>query len=104
MKQLPVADPGTPDHRSAARYLLWVARGQKATLLGGMTFGMLWMGAQAFVPAILGQAIDEGIAGGDVERLLQWTALLFAVGVVQALAGIMRHRFAVSNWLSGAYR
>ncbi|GAB3836985.1 ABC transporter ATP-binding protein [Kribbella italica] len=104
MKQLPVADPGTPDHRSAARYLLWVARGQKATLLGGMTFGMLWMGAQAFVPAILGQAIDEGIAGGDTERLLEWTALLFVVGVVQALAGIMRHRFAVSNWLSGAYR
>ncbi len=104
MKQLPLADPGTPDHRSAARYLLWVARGQKATLLGGMTFGMLWMGAQAFVPAILGKAIDEGIAGGDVERLLEWTALLFAVGVVQALAGIMRHRFAVSNWLSGAYR
>ncbi|MGC4941061.1 ABC transporter ATP-binding protein [Kribbella sp. DT2] len=104
MKQLPVADPGTPDHRSAARYLLWVARGQKATLLGGMTFGMLWMGAQAFVPAILGKAIDEGIAGGDTERLLEWTALLFAVGVVQALAGIMRHRFAVSNWLSGAYR
>jgi ABC-type multidrug transport system fused ATPase/permease subunit len=104
MKQLPLADPGTPDHRSAARYLLWVARGQKATLLGGMTFGMLWMGAQAFVPAILGKAIDEGIAGGDTERLLEWTALLFAVGVVQALAGIMRHRFAVSNWLSGAYR
>ncbi|GAA1552222.1 ABC transporter ATP-binding protein [Kribbella lupini] len=104
MKQLPLADPGTPDHRSAARYLLWVARGQKATLLGGMTFGMLWMGAQAFVPAILGQAIDEGIAGGDVDRLLGWTALLFAVGVVQALAGIMRHRFAVTNWLSGAYR
>jgi ABC-type multidrug transport system fused ATPase/permease subunit len=104
MKQLPLADPGTPDHRSAARYLLWVARGQKATLLGGMTFGMLWMGAQAFVPAILGKAIDQGIAGGDTERLLEWTALLFAVGVVQALAGIMRHRFAVSNWLSGAYR
>ncbi len=30
--------------------------------------------------------------------------LLFAVGVLQALAGIMRHRFAVANWLSGAYR
>ncbi|ONI71408.1 multidrug ABC transporter permease [Kribbella sp. ALI-6-A] len=104
MKQLPVADPGTPDHRSAARYLLWVARGQKVTLLGGTAFGMLWMGAQAFVPAILGKAIDEGVAGGDTDRLLFWTAWLFVVGVVQALAGIMRHRFAVTNWLSGAYR
>ena len=104
MKKLPLADPGIADHRSAARYLLWVARGQKATLLGGMTFGIIWMGAQAFIPAILGQAIDKGIAAGDSEQLLKWTAILFAVGVLQALAGIMRHRFAVVNWLSGAYR
>ncbi|GAA1608662.1 ABC transporter ATP-binding protein [Kribbella sancticallisti] len=104
MKQLPLADPGIPDHRSPARYLLWVARGQKATLAGGMAFGILWMGSQAFVPAILGRAIDEGIAGGDTERLLFWSSMLFAVGVLQALAGIMRHRFAVVNWLSGAYR
>ncbi|HEY9335607.1 MAG TPA: ABC transporter ATP-binding protein, partial [Kribbella sp.] len=104
MRLLPVADPGTPDHRSPARYLLWVAGGQKATLLGGMAFGILWMGAQAFVPAILGKAIDQGIAAGNTERLVLWTTALFAVGVLQALAGIMRHRFAVVNWLSGAYR
>ncbi len=104
MRQLPLADPGTPDHRTPARYLLWVARGQKATLAGGMLFGILWMGSQAFVPAILGKAIDQGIAAGDTERLLLWTSALFGVGVLQALAGIMRHRFAVVNWLSGAYR
>ncbi|MGZ0151063.1 ABC transporter ATP-binding protein [Kribbella sp. WER1] len=104
MKQLPLADPGTPNHRSPARYLWWVARGQSRTLAGGMTFGILWMAAQAFIPAILGRAIDEGIAAQDGERLLRWTALLFAVGVVQATAGIMRHRFAVTNWLTAAYR
>jgi ABC-type multidrug transport system fused ATPase/permease subunit len=104
MKQLPLADPGVPDHRSPARYLLWVARGQWRTLAGGMAFGILWMASQAFIPAILGTAIDEGVAARDGERLLQWSAVLFAVGVVQALAGIMRHRFAVTNWLSAAYR
>ncbi|TDU91022.1 ABC-type multidrug transport system fused ATPase/permease subunit [Kribbella voronezhensis] len=104
MKQLPVADPGTPDHRSPARYLWWVARGQKTTLLGGMAFGILWMGSQAFIPAILGKAIDEGVADRNGERLVLWTVALTAVGVVQALAGIMRHRFAVANWLSAAYR
>ncbi|MEV8374628.1 ABC transporter ATP-binding protein [Kribbella sp. NPDC056861] len=104
MRKLPLADPGIPDHRSPARYLWWVARGQKATLAGGAAFGILWMGSQAFIPAVLGKAIDEGIAGGDVERLLLWTSVLFGVGVLQALAGIMRHRFAVVNWLSGAYR
>ncbi|MEU0096643.1 ABC transporter ATP-binding protein [Kribbella sp. NPDC006257] len=104
MKQLPLADPGTPDHRSPARYLWWVARGQKSTLLGGMSFGILWMGSQAFIPAILGKAVDQGVAARDGERLLVWTTALAAVGIVQALAGIMRHRFAVSNWLSAAYR
>ncbi len=104
MKQLPLADPGTPDHRSPARYLWWVARGQKRTLLGGMSFGILWMGSQAFIPAILGKAVDQGVAARDGDRLLVWTTALAAVGIVQALAGIMRHRFAVSNWLSAAYR
>ena len=104
MRQLPLADPGVPDHRSPTRYLAWVARGQSRTLAGGMAFGILWMGSQAFIPAILGKAIDEGISARDGERLLQWTAALFVVGVVQALAGIMRHRFAVTNWLTAAYR
>jgi ABC-type multidrug transport system fused ATPase/permease subunit len=104
MRQLPVADPGVPDHRSPARYLVWVARRQARTLAGGMTFGIVWMASQAFIPAILGRAIDEGIAARDGKRLLQWTAVLFAVGVVQAVAGIMRHRFAVTNWLTAAYR
>ncbi|HEY3562388.1 MAG TPA: ABC transporter ATP-binding protein [Kribbella sp.] len=104
MKQLPLADPGVPNHRSPARYLWWVAGGQSRTLAGGMAFGILWMAAQAFIPAILGRAIDEGIAARDGERLLRWTALLFVVGVVQATAGIMRHRFAVTNWLTAAYR
>ncbi|MFC0628862.1 ABC transporter ATP-binding protein [Kribbella deserti] len=104
MRQLPLADPGIPDHRSPARYLWWVARGQKATLAGGVSFGILWMTAQALLPAVLGRAIDEGVAAGDSGRLLFWTAVLFGIGGVSAGAGIMRHRFAVVNWLSAAYR
>ena len=30
--------------------------------------------------------------------------MLFAIGLVQAASGIMRHRFAVTNWLIAAYR
>ncbi len=104
MRNLPLADPGVPDDRSPARYLLWVARGQARTLAGGMSFGILWMASQAFIPAILGKAIDEGVAAKDWDKLLQWTAALAAIGVLQALAGIMRHRFAVTNWLMAAYR
>lgn len=104
MRQLPLADPGTPDHRSPARYLWWVARGQKATLAGGVAFGIIWMSAQAFLPAVLGRAIDEGVAAGDRGRLVFWTAVLLGIGSIAAGAGIMRHRFAVVNWLTAAYR
>lgn len=104
MRNLPLADPGVPDSRSPGRYLWWVMRGQQATLLGGMTFGTIWMVAQAIMPALIGKAIDQGVANGDTSRLLFWAGMLLLAGVVQAAAGIIRHRFAVMNWLMGAYR
>jgi ABC-type multidrug transport system fused ATPase/permease subunit len=104
VRPLPVQDPGVADHRSPTRFLWWVAKEQAATLVGGMAFGIVWMGAQAVMPAILGRAIDRGVAARDTDQLLLWTGVLLAVGLVQAVAGIMRHRFAVTNWLVAAYR
>jgi ABC-type multidrug transport system fused ATPase/permease subunit len=104
MKQLPFADPGTPDTRSPTRFLLWVGRLQLGTLLLGMTFGIVWMLAQALLPWVLGQAIDDGVATGDTQALLAWAAALFGLGVVQAVAGTLRHRAAVSNWLQASFR
>ena len=68
-----------------------------------MAFGIVWMAAQALMPAVIGLAIDQGIAAQDGERLLQWTAVLSG-RPVGAASGIMRHRFAVTNWLTAAYR
>src|SRR5919197_877660 len=104
MRTLPLADPGTPDLRSPTRLLLWVARGQLGVLLAGMGFGVLWMGAQAVLPALVGRAIDEGVAGGDAGALLRWSGLIFAAGVGGAAAGILRHRVAVVSWLTATYR
>jgi ABC-type multidrug transport system fused ATPase/permease subunit len=104
MRNLPLADPGVPDSRSPGRYLWWVMRGQKATLIGGMTFGTIWMVAQAIMPALIGKAIDQGVAGDDTSRLAFWAGMLLLAGIVQAAAGVIRHRFAVANWLMGAYR
>ena len=104
MRLLPLPHPGSADHRSPARFLWWVARGQWPTLLGGMFFGIIWMSSQAVMPAVLGRAIDEGVAGRDTSRLLQLAGLMFLIGLVQAGSGIMRHRFAVTNWLTSAYR
>jgi ABC-type multidrug transport system fused ATPase/permease subunit len=104
MRALPVPDPGVPDHRSAGRFLWWLARQQGRTLLLGMAYGITWMVTQAFVPAVIGKAIDAGVAARNMRALLVWSGVLLALGTVQAAAGILRHRCAVFTWLSAAYR
>jgi len=104
MRHLPLDDPGVPDTRSPARYLWWVTRGQWPTVVGGVTFGTVWMVAQSVMPALIGKAIDAGVAGNDMGQLWLWAMALLGVGLLQAAAGIVRHRFAVSNWLIAAYR
>jgi ABC-type multidrug transport system fused ATPase/permease subunit len=104
MRELPLGHPGTPDLRSPTRFLVWVARGQLGTLALGMAYGVVWMGALAVVPALVGRAIDLGVAEGDTAGLLRWSALILAAGLVSAIAGILRHRVAVVNWLTATYR
>jgi len=104
VRQLPLDHPGTADHRSPGRFLWWLARGQWQTLAGGMLFGIVWMSAQAVIPAVIGLAIDRGVADRDPRELLKWALALLVIGLVQAATGIMRHRFAVTNWLVAAYR
>jgi len=104
MRALPVPDPGVPDHRSASRYLWWLAGRQRRTILLGIGYAIVWMVAQAFVPAVIGKAIDAGVAARDTKALLVWSAVLFALGSVQAATGILRHRCAMFNWLGAAYR
>jgi ABC-type multidrug transport system fused ATPase/permease subunit len=104
MRELPLGHPGTPDLRSPARFLLWVARGQLGTLAIGIVYGVVWMGALAVVPALVGRAIDQGVAEGDRAGLLAGSALVLAAGLVSAAAGILRHRTAVANWLTASYR
>jgi len=104
VRQLPLEHPGVADHRSPFRFLWWLVRGQWHTLLMAMLFGVVWMVAQAVMPAIIGLAIDEGIAARDTGALVQWTLVMLGVGLVQAAAGVFRHRFAVTNWLTAAYQ
>ncbi|CUR60994.1 putative ABC transporter transmembrane protein [metagenome] len=104
MRSLPLDDPGVADHRTPVRFLVWMARQQWRTLAGGMFFGILWGASQAVMPAVLGRAIDLGVAAKDTRQLALWTGVMLAVGLVQAASGIMRHRFAVTNWLIAAYR
>ncbi|WP_433333968.1 ABC transporter transmembrane domain-containing protein [Spirillospora sp. CA-294931] len=104
MKSLPVEDPGRPDHRSPNRYLLWLLLTQRRSVAAAAALGVIWMLSQALMPAAIGRAIDDGVAAKDSGALLAWTGVLCGLGVVQAVSGVTRHRMAVFNWLSAAYR
>ena len=88
MRRLPLDHPGTPETRTPGGFLWWMARRQWPTLAGGMFFGIVWMSAQAVMPAVIGHAIDDGVAAKDREKLLEWAAVLFGIGLVQTAAGI----------------
>ncbi|MDT7572467.1 MAG: hypothetical protein QOE05_2641 [Actinomycetota bacterium] len=104
MQRHPLADPGTPDLRSPSRFLLRVARLQWRTIAGGAVFGILWMCSQALFPYVVGRAIDVGVAGHDLRALSRWCLILFGIGVLQALSGLQRHRFAVTNYMAASFR
>ena len=104
MRSLPVADPGTPDIRSAGRYLWWLANQLRRTLLLGIAAGIVWLAAPALIPAAIGRAIDAGLVGRDSGALVRWSAAVFGLVSIQAAAGLLRHRMAVFNWLSATYR
>jgi ABC-type multidrug transport system fused ATPase/permease subunit len=97
-------DPGDPGQRSPAGFLWWVARSQAVTMAGGAAWGIVWMVTQALMPATIGRAIDEGITAKDTGALTLWTGVLLGLGAIQAVSGIMRHRFALTNWLGAAFR
>ncbi|WP_433210873.1 ABC transporter transmembrane domain-containing protein [Dactylosporangium sp. CS-047395] len=103
MRRLPRAETSEPDSRSAGRYLLWVAREQLGLIVGGMCFGILWMVSQALVPAAIGAGVDA-LARHDRGGLLWAGAAVLGLGASTAVTGIMRHRFAVSNFLSAGFR
>jgi ABC-type multidrug transport system fused ATPase/permease subunit len=103
MSTLPLADPGTPDLRSPAAYLRWVALSMWKPLSIGTAWGILWMVAMAAVPAALGAGV-QAAADGDEGGVLRATAALVVLGTVQAASGVMRHRLAVASWITAASR
>ncbi|MFF4905038.1 ABC transporter transmembrane domain-containing protein [Streptomyces sp. NPDC001260] len=85
-------DPGEPDRRGGARYLLWLVGRQPGRCAAGAVLGSVWMVLLAATPYLLSRAIDDGLVPGDFPALACWTAALFAVGAFNSWLSIMRHR------------
>ena len=104
MRKYPVPDPGRPDTRSAAWYLWWLVRNQWPSIVRGAFWGICWMVSLALIPAVLGRAIDTGIAARDPGELLRWSLFALLIGAFAAIAGVNRHRNAMANNYASSYR
>jgi ABC-type multidrug transport system fused ATPase/permease subunit len=99
----PERDPGRPDSRSATRYLFWLVRRTRLTVIIAAVLAIIWMGCQSLAPAMVGRAVDAAV-DRDGHALAGWTLLMLGIGAIQVITGIMRYRFAVTNWLGAAFR
>ncbi|MEI7641829.1 MAG: ABC transporter ATP-binding protein [Streptomycetaceae bacterium] len=100
---LPLKNPGKPELTSVANFLFWIIRGQKRVLATGTFFGVSNLLSLAILPGVLGHGI-QAIADDDQKSLRKWVLVTLLVGGTQAFTGIMRHRRAISNWMSCATR
>lgn len=101
--QVPFRDPGAPEVTTARALLFWIGKNQLRIILSGSVFGVLGTICLALIPGLLGRGI-QGIADNDQSVVIDAAWAVVALGVVQAFAGIMRHRRAVGSWLIAATR
>jgi ATP-binding cassette subfamily B protein len=86
-----VADGDGAAARAAAwRLIIDSVRHQVRWVAIGVVLGLLWTAARVVVPLLVRGAVDHGIQADDTGALLRWTALLAAVGLVQAFCTGMR--------------
>jgi ABC-type multidrug transport system fused ATPase/permease subunit len=98
------ADPGTPDHRSAGRYLWWLLRSQYRRAASGALLGTVWMVLMTLSPYVLSRAIDDGLKPGRTGVLTAWCAVLLCLGVFNAWVSIMRHRTMTRLRMDATFR
>ncbi|MFJ6461402.1 ABC transporter transmembrane domain-containing protein [Streptomyces sp. NPDC091387] len=97
-------DPGTPDCRSALRYLWWLVTSQGRRIAAGALLGSAWMVCLTLPPYLLSRAIDDGLEPGRWPALAGWVAALLGVGVLNAWLAIMRHRTMTRVRLDAVFR
>jgi ABC-type multidrug transport system fused ATPase/permease subunit len=100
---LPVPDPGQPDMRTVPKFLWWIGKKQKKIVLTGTFFGIVNLLCVALMPGVLGRGI-QAIADEANDQLRIAVISALALGLLQAAAGILRHRRAVGSWISAATR
>ena len=87
-----------------ARYLWWLGSRQKARVALAGLYGSTWMVSLVLTPYLIAQAIDHGLQPRRPGVLAAWVAAVLAVGVANAVLGILRHRTMTRVRLDAALR
>jgi putative ABC transport system ATP-binding protein len=97
-------DDGPVTPVTGATVLRWVLRRQVGRIAVGALAGIAWMGCIALLPVALGVAVNRIVDDNSPQSVALVCALLGAVTLAQAAAGVLRHRCALllytrSRWL-----
>ncbi|MFB6840133.1 ABC transporter transmembrane domain-containing protein [Streptomyces sp. NPDC056361] len=103
IRDLPYADPGVPDIRSGARFLVWLGRQQLGGQVKSLLWGLLHHLGIAGLPLGIGIAV-QAVVDRDGGRLALAGGLLVVLGAAIATGDVMLHRTAVTNWITAAAR
>ena len=83
--------------RAAWRFVRAVVRSQAGGVIGAVLSGLLWQTGAISAPLIVKYAIDHGVVPRDSHALLVWLLALLGVGLLEVIAGGMRHIYAIRN-------
>ncbi len=100
---VPFVDPGIPTISSPFGLLWWMGKSQSRIILSGTIFGIISTLSLAVMPGFLGRAV-QSIADKDQKSLNRWAMLIVLLGILQAGAGVLRHRRAAGSWIIAAVR
>src|SRR3954453_7231417 len=83
--------------RAAWRFVRAIVRSEAGGVVGAVLSGLLWQTGAIAAPLIVKYAIDHGVVPRDRHALLVWLLALLGVGLLEVIAGGMRHIFAIRN-------
>jgi ATP-binding cassette subfamily B protein len=69
-------------------------RPQRAGIILGVVFGLIWTAAKVTVPSLTRKGIDQGVVQDRPGALLKWSLIMLAVGLVSALCTGLRRFIA----------
>ena len=103
MRAFPGAGSGTPDIRGPWRYLLWMAASHWRVVAADCFFNVMWTGAQALTPAVIGEAVNAGLIARHQAALIWWGLAILGLGVVVAGSAMLVERYEMIVRVRPAY-